>query len=126
MYLNQEYVFTAAPPLVPADYNPVGSYLRVVELPEAWFAEKLEVFLTVGAAASAYYVWVNGELLGYAEDSKLASEFRIPPRVLAGKRSAVIALKARARSEAVGCRWVTSRFWCSRGRRLGLFERGRN
>ena len=43
MYLNQEYVFPAAPPLVPADYNPVGSYLRVVELPEAWFAEKLEV-----------------------------------------------------------------------------------
>ena len=47
---------------VPADYNPVGAYLRAVPVPETW--QGLDVFLTVGAAASAVYAWVNGKMVG--------------------------------------------------------------
>ena len=58
-----------------ADYNPVSSYRRTFTVPEAWKGR--EVFLRFDGVYSAYYVWVNGEKVGYAEDSKLPSEFNV-------------------------------------------------
>lgn len=58
-----------------ADYNPVSSYRRKFTVPENWKGR--EVFLRFDGVYSAYYVWVNGEKVGYAEDSKLPSEFNI-------------------------------------------------
>ncbi len=57
------------------DYNPVSSYRRTFQVPEAW--QGREVILRFDGVYSAYYVWVNGQLVGYAEDSKLPSEFNI-------------------------------------------------
>ena len=58
-----------------ADYNPVSSYRRRFSVPDGW--EGREVFLRFDGVYSAYYVWVNGQRVGYAEDSKLPSEFNI-------------------------------------------------
>ena len=58
-----------------SDYNPVSSYRRTFTVPEGW--EGREVFLRFDGVYSAYYVWVNGEKVGYAEDSKLPSEFNV-------------------------------------------------
>ena len=58
-----------------ADYNPVSSYRRTFTVPEGWKGR--EVFLRFDGVYSAYYVWVNGEKVGYAEDSKLPSEFNV-------------------------------------------------
>jgi len=58
-----------------ADYNPVSSYRRKFTVPEGWAGR--EVFLRFDGVYSAYYVWVNGEKVGYAEDSKLPSEFNV-------------------------------------------------
>ena len=57
------------------DYNPVSSYRRTFSVPETW--EGRETILRFEGVGSAYYVWVNGEFVGYAEDSKLPSEFNI-------------------------------------------------
>ncbi len=57
------------------DYNPVSSYRCSFTVPAAWKGR--EVFLRFDGVYSAYYVWVNGEKVGYAEDSKLPSEFNI-------------------------------------------------
>ncbi len=57
------------------DFNPVSSYRRHFLLPSDW--EGREVILRFDGVGSAYYVWVNGQSVGYAEDSKLASEFDI-------------------------------------------------
>ena len=58
-----------------ADFNPVSSYRRTFAIPAGW--EGREVILRFDGVYSAYYVWVNGRMVGYAEDSHLASEFNI-------------------------------------------------
>ncbi|MGN0855365.1 MAG: glycoside hydrolase family 2 TIM barrel-domain containing protein [Kiritimatiellia bacterium] len=60
-----------------ADYNPVSSYRTHFTVPAAWRGR--EVILRFDGVYSAYYVWVNGEKVGYAEDSKLPSEFNVTP-----------------------------------------------
>lgn len=65
------------------DYNPVSSYRRKFTVPAEWAGR--ETFLRFDGVYSAYYVWVNGKKVGYAEDSKLPSEFRITPYLKAGE-----------------------------------------
>lgn len=62
------------PPFVPAD-NPTGCYVREFTCPEEWAGR--EVFISFEAVESAFYVWVNGRRVGYGQDSKLPSEFRL-------------------------------------------------
>ena len=57
------------------DYNPVSSYRTRFTVPESW--KDRRVILRFDGVYSAYYVWVNGKRVGYAEDSKLPSEFDI-------------------------------------------------
>ena len=59
------------------DYNPVSSYRTRFTVPAAW--KDRRVILRFDGVYSAYYVWVNGKRVGYAEDSKLPSEFDITP-----------------------------------------------
>ena len=75
IYTDTRYPFPANPPYVPTDYNPVGAYLRDFTVPAGW--EGMDIFLDFEGVESAYYVWVNGELAGYAEDSRLPSHFNI-------------------------------------------------
>ena len=80
-YVNVRYPHKMEWPLIrdrqsgASDYNPVSSYRRTFTVPEDWKGR--EVFLRFDGVYSAYYVWVNGEKVGYAEDSKLPSEFNI-------------------------------------------------
>ena len=57
------------------DYNPVSRYRTRFTVPEGWKGR--DVILRFDGVYSAYYVWVNGVKVGYAEDSKLPSEFDI-------------------------------------------------
>jgi len=74
-YNNITYPHPANRPLIPHATNPVGSYRRTVEVPANWSGQ--DVILHIGAAGSAYRVWVNGAEVGYSEDSKLPSEFDV-------------------------------------------------
>ena len=62
--------------------NPVGSYRREFTLPEGW--DGRDVFIRFNGAGHGYYVWVNGEFVGYAEDSYLPSEWNITDKVRTG------------------------------------------
>jgi beta-galactosidase len=55
--------------------NPVGSYRRDFTVPEDW--DGRDVYVRFNGAGHGYYVWVNGNFVGYAEDSYLPSEFKI-------------------------------------------------
>ena len=57
------------------DYNPVSSYRTTFTVPADWKGR--DVILRFDGVYSAYYVWVNGKFVGYAEDSKLPSEFDV-------------------------------------------------
>lgn len=83
-YNNITYPFPANRPLIPHATNPVGSYRRDFAVPAPWLDGGSDVILHIGAAGSAYYVWVNGEKVGYSEDSKLPSEFDVTRWLRAG------------------------------------------
>ncbi|NIJ20321.1 beta-galactosidase [Sphingomonas naasensis] len=87
-YNNITYPFPANRPLIPHATNPVGSYRRDVDVPANWNGS--DVILHIGAAGSAYYVWVNGEKVGYSEDSKLPSEFDVTRFLRAGRNTIAI------------------------------------
>ncbi len=75
IYLDEKYPFSAKWPDVPQDYNPVGSYKRNFVISKGW--EEREIFLHLGAVNSGVTVWVNGNEVGYSQDSKTPAEFNI-------------------------------------------------
>ena len=88
IYINVPYPFEIDEPNVPVDDNPVGSYRRSFEVPDNWLGR--DVFLQLGAVSSAFYVWINGEYVGYSEGSKTPSEFRVTDHVRAGMNTVAV------------------------------------
>lgn len=84
IYTNAKYPWGKAdPPHIPVDDNPVGSYRRAFAVPAAWTGR--QVFLTFDGVESAFYVWINGERVGYSEDSRTPAEFNITRHLKAGQ-----------------------------------------
>lgn len=71
------------PPFAPTEYNPVGQYVRTFTVPSEWNGQP--VFLSFQGVESAFYVWVNGDLVGYSEDTFTPAEFDITPYLVAGE-----------------------------------------
>ncbi len=79
IYTNVTYPWTGVenptPPFAPTIDNPVGSYKRTFLLPDGWKGR--QVYLSFQGVSSAFYVWVNGQYVGYSEDSFTAKDFDI-------------------------------------------------
>ncbi len=75
IYTNIPYPFPKNPPHIPHEYNPVGSYRTAFTLPEGW--GQRPVFLHFAGVKSAFYLWVNGEKVGYSQGSMTPAEFNI-------------------------------------------------
>lgn len=71
------------PPFAPTNYNPVGSYVRTFTLPESWGDDP--VFISFQGVESAFYVWLNGEFVGYSEDTFTPAEFNLTPYLRSGE-----------------------------------------
>lgn len=69
-------------PFVPEE-NLTGCYLRTFDV-DATFSGR-DIFLEFGGVESAFYVWVNGEQVGYSQDSKLEATFDITAYVKIGE-----------------------------------------
>lgn len=69
--------------------NPVGTYRRHFTLPSSW--EGREIYVRFNSVGHGYYLWINGQRIGYSEDSYLPSEFRITDYLVSGDN--VIALQ---------------------------------
>ena len=82
-YTNIKYPFPANPPFVPHDNNETGLYRQRFHLPNDW--QGREVFIHFGGVASAFYLWVNGQFVGYSQDSMTPAEFRITEWVKPGE-----------------------------------------
>lgn len=87
IYVNIGYAWRSQyknnPPYVPVEENHVGSYRREIEIPADWKGK--DVFVHFGSVTSNIYFWVNGEFVGYSEDSKLEAEFNITEYLKPGK-----------------------------------------
>ncbi len=82
IYTNVTYPFPKNPPHAPRNFNPVGSFRRHFELPVDWQGKS--VYIHFDGVEAAFYVWVNGQLAGYSEDSRLGGEFNITKFVQPG------------------------------------------
>ena len=94
IYVSAGYPFKIDPPRVmgepKVDYttykerNPVGQYRRSFQLPAGWEARG-QTFLRFEGVMSAFYVWINGERVGYSQGSMEPSEFNITNYLHAGE-----------------------------------------
>lgn len=85
IYTNVPYPFGKAdPPHIPHDNNPVGSYRLKFEVPDEW--RERQVFIHFAGVESAFFLWVNGQRIGYSQGSRTPAEFNITPH-LWGKRN---------------------------------------
>ncbi len=66
---------TAADPRIPIGSNPVGFYRRSFTLPADWDGK--EVFVHFAGVQAGFYLHVNGQRVGYSEDSYTTAEFNI-------------------------------------------------
>ena len=92
----KEGQFSAAGQFSEADYNPVGSYIREFELEEALRGKRICVAFE--GVEQAMYLWLNGQFVGYGEDSFTPSDFDLTPYIRDGKN--VIAVEVHKRSTA--------------------------
>lgn len=78
-YINTMYPWDGhdelRPPNISKTYNPVGSYVKYFTIKEELKNKK--TFISFQGVETAFYVWLNGEFVGYSEDSFTPSEFDI-------------------------------------------------
>jgi len=82
IYVNAGYPFPRDPPRIPHDANPVGAYRHRFEVPADWAGRR--IVLNLGAVKNAAWVFVNGDTVGYTQDSKTTAAFDITPFVRLG------------------------------------------
>lgn len=87
-YTNIVYMFPANPPFIPHNINNNGSYKREFEIPQNWNGK--DIYLHFEGVSGAMYVWVNGKKVGYNEDSKTPSEFKINDFIKKGKNTVAV------------------------------------
>ncbi len=64
IYCNVKMPIPNTPPFVPQEDNPTGLYRREFDLPADWQGRR--VILSFGGVESAFYVWVNGQRVGFS------------------------------------------------------------
>ena len=62
--------------------NPVGTYRRTFTIPDTWKGR--DVYVRFNSVGHGYYLWINGQRIGYSEDSYLPSEFKITDYLVEG------------------------------------------
>ncbi|MCR4789136.1 MAG: beta-galactosidase [Lachnospiraceae bacterium] len=79
-----------------ADYNPVGSYVKVFDIPEKMNGTDFRIRFE--GVEQAYYVWLNGTFIGYSEDSFTPHEFLVTDVIK--EKGNVLAVEVHKRSTA--------------------------
>ena len=67
--------------------NPVGQYRREFTIPSSWDGK--DIFLKFDGVDSFFYLWVNGEYVGFSKDSRTPAEFNVTDYVYAGEKNQV-------------------------------------
>ncbi|MBN2590788.1 MAG: DUF4981 domain-containing protein [Sedimentisphaerales bacterium] len=98
IYTNMAYPFKANPPSVTSEpsrsfysyshRNPVGSYCTSFDAPQFWLEQR--VFINFGGVKSAFYLWINGEQVGYSQGSMTPAEFDITSFIKEGENKLAV------------------------------------
>jgi beta-galactosidase len=91
IYCNVKYPFAVNPPFVPSE-NPTGCYRTEFEVTQGQLAQRN--YIIFDGVNSAFHLWCNGQWVGYAQDSRLPSEFDLQAFLRLGKnRIAVMVIR---------------------------------
>ena len=98
IYISAGYPFKIDPPYVMrepkkewttyVERNPTGQYRRTFTLPASW--QSGQTFLRFEGVMSAFYVWINGQRVGYSQGSMEPSEFNITDYLKKGENQIAI------------------------------------
>ncbi len=82
-YVNLQYPWdgheAVKPGEIPMEFNPVASYVKYFEVPESM--QDMPVYISFQGVESGFALWLNGEYVGYSEDSFTPSEFDLTPYI---------------------------------------------
>ncbi|MBT2686015.1 glycoside hydrolase family 2 TIM barrel-domain containing protein [Bacillus sp. ISL-37] len=97
-YVNTMYpwdgIADIRPPEIPADHNPVGSYVKTFTVPVNM--QNRPVYISFQGVESAFYVWLNGEFVGYSEDSFTPADFDLTPYITEGENKLAVEVYQRS------------------------------
>jgi beta-galactosidase/beta-glucuronidase len=82
IYTNIKMPFPANPPYVPHEDNPTGLYRHTFSVPANW--QGRQVFISFDGVESAFYLWVNGQPVGFSKVSRMPAEFDLTPYLQSG------------------------------------------
>ena len=98
IYISAGYPFKIDPPYVMrepkkewttyVERNPTGQYRRTFTIPDDW--QRGQTFLRFEGVMSAFYVWVNGQRVGYSQGSMEPSEFNITNYIKKGENQIAV------------------------------------
>lgn len=108
-YVNTMYPWDGheelRPPHIPKEHNPVGSYVRFFHLEEELKGKK--TYISFQGVETAFYVWLNGEFVGYSEDSFTPSEFEVTDHLTEGQNKLCVEVYKRSSAS-----WIEDQdFW---------------
>ena len=97
-YVNTMYpwdgIADIRPPEIPSDHNPVGSYVKMFTVPDNM--KNKPVYISFQGVESAFYVWLNGEFVGYSEDSFTPADFNLTPYITEGENKLAVEVYQRS------------------------------
>ena len=73
---------------IPEHFNPVASYVKYFSVPERMKGKRL--FISFQGAESGLALWLNGQFIGYSEDSFTPSEFELTDYVKDGENKLAV------------------------------------
>lgn len=82
IYLDERYPFTTKWPNVPQEYNPVGTYRKVINLEKEFLSQDIILHFE---AIKSVYIYVNGQYIGYSQGSKTSVEFKVTEHLKEGE-----------------------------------------
>lgn len=108
-YINTMYPWDGTeflrPPMISEEYNPVGSYVKYFTMEDALRGK--DISISFQGVEVAFYVWLNGEFIGYSEDTFTPAEFDLTEYLLDGENK--LAVEVYKRSSAS---WIEDQdFW---------------
>ncbi len=85
IYTNVKMPFPPNPPYVPHEDNPTGLYRHTFTVPANW--QGRQVFISFDGVESAFYLWVNGQPVGFSKVSRMPAEFDLTPYLQPGSNT---------------------------------------
>ena len=85
---SESDVFAVSVPNVPREYNPTGAYRKIFTVPSSWSGD--QIFLRMEKTASASFVWINGQQVGYNEGAQEPAEYNITKYIKPGTNTIAV------------------------------------